>query len=85
MRSIVKEASFEEDLRGIEPDAKRADEFIEGAEWVLSRNPTIGTQVNPNSCVWFLPTTETSSVMPLVVYYTFNEERVHLLSVQIAP
>ena len=33
MRGIVKEARFEEDLAAIEPDAKRADEFIEGAEW----------------------------------------------------
>jgi hypothetical protein len=35
LRGIVKELRFEEELRAIEPDARRADDFVEAAEWAL--------------------------------------------------
>ena len=85
MRGIVKEARFEEELSEIEPDAKRADEFLEGAEWVLGREPRRGTCVGDDSCIWFLPMHDVSDAPSLIVYYTFNESKVYLLSIQIAP
>jgi len=85
MRGVVKETRFEEQLADIEPNVKRADEFVEGAEWTLSRDPTAkGTQVADNSCVWFLPTNDVPAAPSLVIYYTFDEKKVYLLSIQIA-
>ena len=85
MRGIVEEARFVEDLAEIEADAVRADEFIDGAKWVLGREATMGTQVGPNSCVWFLPMNDVPGAPSLILYYTFNQQKVHFLSIQIAP
>ena len=85
MRGIVKELRFEQDLAGIEPDARRADDFVEAAEWALGRDPMRGNPVMPESCVWFLAMNDVPDAPSLILYYTFDEERVHLLSIQIAP
>jgi hypothetical protein len=85
LRSIIKEHRFEEELRAIEPDARRADDFVEAAEWTLSRAPIVGKQVAPESCVWLLPMNDVSDSPPLDLYYTFDDERVYFLSIQIAP
>lgn len=85
MRGIVEEARFVEDLAAIEPDAIRADEFIDGAKWVLAREATRGTCVGPNSCVWFLPMNDVPDAPSLILYYTFNQQSVYFLSIQIAP
>lgn len=85
MRGIVEEARFVEDLAEIEADAARADEFIDGAKWVLGREATRGTCVGSGSCVWFLPMNDVPNAPSLILYYTFDEKRVYFLSVQVAP
>ena len=61
----------------IEPNVRRADEFLEGAETVLSRQPDSGYQLN-NSKVWFIP----GHTVALALYYTFDENNVYLLSIE---
>lgn len=85
MRGIVREARFDEELAAIEPDARRADEFIEGAEWVLAHDPQRGTRVGPESCVWFLPMNDVPDAPSLILFYTFDTKKVYFLSIQAAP
>lgn len=81
IREVVWSHRFDQEMQKIAADARRADEFMEGAEFVLSREPTIGTQIG-NSHVWFLPVAETRTATPVVLYYTFDDEQVILLSIQ---
>lgn len=73
---IVENAQFVDELQELEPDAVRADEFVEGAKFVLSRNPRAGTMVSEH--VWFLPMWPE----PAVIFYTFDEDHVYLLSIE---
>ncbi len=84
-RNIVEEALFAKQLAEIEPNVVRADEFIDGAKHVLSREAKMGTQVGPNSCIWFLPMKDVPEGPPLILYYTFDDQKVYSLSVQVAP
>lgn len=42
IRGIKRTYLFNEQVEDLIPDARRADEFMEGAEWTLSRNPREG-------------------------------------------
>jgi len=84
IRNIRKLAEpFERQLREIIPDARRADEYVEGAERVLSRDPTYGTQLD-DSDVWFLPIEHVPDMPAVVLYYTFNDERVFFISIEMS-
>lgn len=77
-RDVFREPGFDQDLLRLGFDAIRADEFTEGAEWILSRYPDAGTKIARN--VWFLPIGRPSQ--GLCLYYTFDEHRVYFLSLQ---
>lgn len=79
-RTIVKNPLFEQDLSKLEFDAVRADEFTEGAEFVLSRNPEYGTKITRD--VWFLPMWQPSEGKRVNLYYTFDQDRIFFLSLQ---
>jgi hypothetical protein len=76
MRSVVESQRFAEELQRLRPDPVRADDFADGAKWVLSRNPEVGTKIGKS--VWFLP----MSIGNAIIYYTFDDDRVDLLSIQ---
>jgi hypothetical protein len=80
-RVIVEEFQFLDELSELEPDVIRADEFIEGAKFVLSRNPEYGEHIGKN--VWFLPMWKADEGRSAVLYYTFDTERVFFLSIQL--
>ena len=75
---------FERELAELLPNARRADEFIRGAEWCLSRDPESGTQVVHSTPVWYLPIDEVVGATQVAVYYTFDAERVFFLSIRLA-
>jgi len=77
MRTIVRDAIFEADAAEICGSIKKSDDFLEAVELVLARYPGCGTRLD-KSHVWFLP----AHTISLVVYYTFDDERVYLISVQ---
>lgn len=79
MWEIVEEPRFERELKAIEADAIRADEFVDGAKAVLARNPQIGTKVGER--VWFLPMARAT----VAIYYTFDDTAVYLQSIQVVP
>jgi hypothetical protein len=76
LRTIIKDTRFEQEMEAIEADVKRADEFIEGVENILSRDPESGHRLG-NSYVYFIP----GWTVDLNVYYTFNDNEVFLLSI----
>jgi hypothetical protein len=77
LREIVRNRRFENELRALEPHVRRADELVEGVEIILARTPECGSQLG-DSHVWFVP----GYTVTLAVYYTFDEDRVILLSVK---
>ncbi len=64
----------------IVPNVQRADEFLEGAEQVLSRTPEAGYRL-ADSNVWFIG----GHTVDVALYYTFDADHVYLLSVQRVP
>lgn len=81
MREIIEEHRFSDELQKIIAVAQRADEFIDGAKWLLSRNPEVGKRIGA-SHVWFLAMEEIPGVLPVVLYYTFDDNFVNFLSIQ---
>ena len=81
MREIIEEPRFAFELAALIPKAQRADEFIDGAKWTLSRDPFSGRRIG-NSHVWFLPMEEIPGLLPIVLYYTFDDDYVNFLSIQ---
>jgi hypothetical protein len=82
-RQIVESERFTKELKALEKSARKADEFVDGAKWVLCRGPEIvGTRIGKGP-VWFLPVAEGApSIDQVVLYYAFDDESVHFLSIQ---
>jgi hypothetical protein len=79
-RTVVEdEPYFRRELLAIEPDPVKADVLIDGAKWVLSRDPKQGQQLSPHSATWYFTTVGNPS---LVIYYTFDAKEVLLVSAQ---
>jgi hypothetical protein len=85
LRTIIKTPRFELELRDlVRQGARGADEFIDATEWALARRAEIGTRITTdNPPVWFLPVVEVARLSPLAVYYTFDNDCVILLSIQV--
>lgn len=82
LRTIIRDAVFEAEMQKIEGDVQKADEFLRGAETVLSREPEAGHHVGGGSHVRFLP----GYTVDLAIYYTFDDANVYLLSIRkVAP
>ena len=85
LRDIVYEPAFEDDMKAIHADFFRVDEFIQGAEWVLARQPETGTRIEDGSNVWCLPVAPSRSFRPAMLFYTFNDRKVWMLSLRVLP
>lgn len=81
LREIVEDTRFTNELKTLIPDARRAEEFIDGAKWVLSRDPSSGKRIS-TSKIWFLSLEEIPGILPVILYYTFDDNYVNLLSIQ---
>ena len=77
IRTIIRNPRFEQEMAHVEPNVRRADEFLEGAETILSRQPDSGYELD-NSKVWFI----SGHTVDLILYYTFDENYVYLLSIE---
>jgi hypothetical protein len=78
IRTIVRDERFELEMEYIEPIVRRADEFMEGAETILSRDPEAGCRLAPDSNVWFV----CGHTVDAALYYTFDEDHVYFLSIE---
>jgi hypothetical protein len=77
IRTIVRDPKFEEELRAIEADVHRADEFVMGAETILSRFPESGFPIE-GSQVWFI----CGHTVDAAIYYAFDSDHVYFLSIE---
>ncbi len=68
-------------MKAIHADFFRVDEFIQGAEWTLARRPEAGKQIREGSSVWCLPVAQAGDLPPVVLYYTFDDRKVWMLSI----
>ena len=82
LRHVIREHRFERELRALIPDGRKADEFIEAAEYVIARDPHAGIclpLLEPP--LWLMP-------LPLIggeqvsLFYTFDETTVTFVSIQ---
>ena len=77
IRTIVRDERFELEMAYIEPNVRRADEFAEGAETILSRDPEAGCPLE-GSQVWFI----CGHTVDAALYYTFDTDHVYFLSIE---
>jgi hypothetical protein len=61
----------------IESNVPRADEFVEGVETILSRQPESGFQIGDSS-IWFVA----GHTVDAAIYDTFDEANVYFLSIK---
>ena len=52
---VVREITFEEEARFLLGSDRDADEFIEGAEYILARDPEVGHFIGGEPRLWFMP------------------------------
>ena len=79
-RQVIRERSFERQLRALIQDAREADGFVEAAEFVLARDPEIGSPLDDG--VWFLPMAPIGKAQ-VALYYAFDDSMVTLLAIAI--
>ena len=77
VRTVVYDPRFEEELARIYPHVQRADEFVNGAENILARNPECGCPLG-DSQVWFI----CGHTVDAAIYYTFDADNVYFLSIE---
>ncbi len=75
---VIRDRSFERDLQALIRDAREADDFVEAAEFVLARDPEIGSPLDDE--IWFLPMAPLGKEQ-VALYYTFDDSTVTLLAI----
>ena len=83
-RDIARTERFERELQDIEKNPRRADEFTEAVEWTLARDPSSGTQISENPSIWFIPMVDIRNGSSVAIYYTFDRNKVWLLSIYLS-
>jgi hypothetical protein len=74
--TIVEEERFTTELAALMANPVRADEFMEGAIWVLARKPEAGIKLTED--VWILP----MLLRNISLFYRFDDNHVYLLSIR---
>jgi len=83
LRTIIEELKFAAELKFLEKSkVLRVEQFVDGVKWLLARNPQEGKQIGSTD-VWFIPNEflPNKGELPLVIYYTFDDNLVNLLSI----
>ena len=83
LRTIVEELKFYTEFNNlVKLNIPRVEDFVEGAKWLLARNPEEGKRISTTD-VWFLPNEflPDKGELPLVIYYTFDDNIVNLLAI----
>ena len=79
IRQVIRERRFEEELRRLIAETIAADQFVEAAEFLIARDPLIGSQTE-DPRVWAMPMALVEGAQ-VVLYYTFDDSTVWLLSI----
>ena len=79
IRQVIREPRFEEELRRLIAEAIAADQFVEAAEFLIARDPLIGSQTE-DPRVWAMAMALLEGAQ-VVLYYTFDDSTLWLLSI----
>ena len=79
---IVREEAFEEELLFLIHDAREADEFVEGAEFILARDPLAGDCIGGEPLLFVMPMAPVRG-QQVSLFYTFNKLTVFFVSIRI--
>ena len=77
----VEEHSFEQAKQAVCSDSAWLDRLLFGVIWVLARNPRWGEPTD-SSTVWAATAAPLLGLPELVIYYWFDDVRVHLVSIE---
>lgn len=80
-RTIVESDRYQSEREELSKDVQRWDEMIEGLLAAVSRSPEIGHRTN-DPRVWAIASVPWPGAAEVVLYYTFDDEQVTLLSVR---
>ena len=78
---VVREEIFEEELLFLIPDPREADEFVEGAEYLLARNPKAGDFIGGSPEIWVMTMAPVRGLQ-VELFYTFNELTVFFVGIR---
>lgn len=81
-REVINTDQFERELLALESDVRRADEFIRGAQDLICRYPEKGKHKDTLKNIWAWRMTEFPNHPHVVLYYTFNEYFIWMLSIK---
>lgn len=81
-REVVESRRFSRERDELQPDVERWDEIFFGIDWALCQNPEeVGKETSVPG-IRAIPIILPPGEGNLLVYYTYNDERVTLLSVR---
>ena len=81
LRDIVEDERFKEELSILSTDVHRAEEFIEGAKWLLARSYTYGTEISHDPPLLFLTMNDPLTSSAMTLFYSFTDTTIIFLSV----
>lgn len=80
-RTVREESTFSEEKERISRSAKRLDEVLSGVIWTLCRAPDSFQKVSDLD-LYLIKTDAAPGVPALRVWYTFNDNEVHLMFIE---
>jgi len=82
LRDLIEDDLFVAQKAHIEIDVRRMDDILEAITWALSTNPRRFFRVIPGRNLWIAKTDPFPGAPRLRIWYTFDETRVTLLSIE---
>lgn len=79
---ICYEKGFENEISQLDGEFTRKEEFLRGVDWQLGRKPDSGQLVIDEPVIRGLPFHDITGKMPVVVYYTYSDDKVFLISIK---
>jgi hypothetical protein len=79
---VVREEAFEEEIAFPITDEREADDFVEGAEYILARDPRAGRHIGGEPDLWFMPMAPIRG-QQISLLYTFNDLTVFFVGIRI--
>lgn len=80
LRTIVESKLYESQRHALDLDARRLDEALLGTTWALARDPEIGSETDVPG-IRALGIRAVGGLPELLIFYTWNETTVVLLSI----
>jgi hypothetical protein len=81
-REVVREITFEQEARFLLGGDREADAFVEGAEFILARDPEAGFLIGGDPPLWFMPMAPIEE-QQVSLFYTFDERTVFLMGLRL--